>query len=329
MTSAPEKPFVAIDAMGGDYAPEAIVAGALDAAADGLPIRLVGRTEQLAPLTRGKVPIIHASEVIAMADGASAVRRKSDTSVRRTMDLVASGEACAAVSCGHTGAVLVAAVLTLGVVEGVERPAIATVVPRTDGGRLVLLDAGANVDCRPAQLASFALLGTAYAEMLGVKRPRVGLLSNGSEDGKGNEQVRLALPLLQDLPIHFVGNTEPTTALAGGADVLVCDGFVGNVLVKSLEGAVTTVVKLLGEEVRRRPSARFGAWLLSGAFGRFRGRVAWDSQGGAILLGTNGVVVVGHGCANSAAVRTAAHLAHRAATQGLIEGLRHRIQEPR
>jgi glycerol-3-phosphate acyltransferase PlsX len=261
-----------------------------------------------------------------MGDGAVAsVRRSESSSVRVAMRMVKDGRASSVVSCGNTGAVLVAALFDLGVIDGVERPAIATVLPRGDGGRLILLDAGANVDCKPEQLVCFAHLGAAHAEVLGMVRPRIGLLANGEEEGKGNVQVRATLPLLRQSGLHVVGNVEPTAAMEGACDVLVTDGYVGNILLKAAEGAVTTVVQMLKEEIRRRPSGWIGAWLLKGAFRRFRDRVAWDAHGGAVLLGTHGTVVVGHGRANASAVRHAIRLAHHAAGQGLVDAVARRL----
>jgi glycerol-3-phosphate acyltransferase PlsX len=323
---------VAVDAMGGDHGPEVIVAGAVSASRAGIPVVLVGDESRVkAALPRGvTLPVVHAPEVVGMGEAAvAAVRRKPDSSLRRAVDLVQRGEASAAVSCGNSGAVVVAAVLGLGVLDQVERPAIAAVLPRSDGGQLVLLDAGANVDCRPEQLACFAILGAAYARLLGVPDPRVGLLANGEEATKGNQQSRATLPLLQALPLRVVGNTEPHAALAGACDVLVCDGFVGNVLVKGVEAAAETVVTLLRDEIKRNPSARFGAWLTSRAFGRFRQRVAWQAYGGGLLLGTRGVVVVGHGRANAEAVHAAVKIAHQAASQGLVPGLVERLAAQR
>jgi phosphate acyltransferase len=326
------KPVV-VDAMGGDHAPAAIVAGAVAAAADGVPVLLVGDEAAIrAALPRRRaahtapIEVIHAPDSVGMGDGAVAsVRRSETSSLRVAMARVADGTASALVSCGNTGAVLVAAVVDLGVIPGVERPAIATVLPRADGGRLVLLDAGANVDCKPEQLVCFAHLGVAYAEAIGIQLPRVGLLSNGEEDGKGNAQVRAALPLLRASKLQVVGNVEPSAAMGGSCDVLVTDGFVGNVLLKAAEGAVTTVVGLLREEIRRSPTGVAGAWLLRGAFRRFRERVAWDSHGGAVLLGTRGTVVVGHGRANAEAVRQAVRLADRTGGQRLIDAIGGRL----
>lgn len=319
---------IAVDAMGGDFAPTEIVSGAVAAARDGLPVVLVGDEAQISRLLprRGAPPIIHAPHVVAMGEGAVAsVRRSEDSSLRVAIRQVRDGAASAVVSCGNTGAVLVAAMFDLGVLDGVERPAIATVLPRSDGGRLILLDAGANVDCKPEQLVRFAYLGAAYGEVLGMKHPRVGLLSNGEEEGKGNAVVRAALPLLKETRLRVVGNVEPQAAMAGGCDVLVTDGFVGNVLLKAAEGAVGTVVQLLGAEIRRRPSGLLGAWLLKGAMRRFRDRVAWDAHGGAVLLGARGTVVVGHGRANALAVKHAIGLAHRAASQPLVDAVERQL----
>jgi glycerol-3-phosphate acyltransferase PlsX len=326
--------MIAVDAMGGDDAPNAIVDGAVLAVRAGHSVLLVGDRERLEARLkrarlrgrdRARLTIEHTDVAFGMGESPASVRRLPDASVRRAMQCVANGRARAAVSCGSTGATLVSAVLDLGTLPGAERPAIATLLPRRDGGRLVLLDAGANVDCRPELLACFAQLGAAYAEVTGVKRPRVGLLANGTEEGKGNMQVRATLPLLRSLDLDVVGNVEPTGAMDGECDVLVCDGFVGNILLKAAEGAVGTVVTLLREEIRRRPSGMLGAFLLRGAFRRFRNRVAWDVQGGALLLGTNGVVVVGHGRATPDAVAAAIGLATRSADAGLVARMARRL----
>lgn len=326
---------VAVDAMGGDHAPDAIVAGAVRAAKAGSPVVLLGDGARLRSLVddelrrsfRRTLPLTieHCADAVRMDESPAAVRKRPDSSMRRSLALVREGRACAAVSCGNSGSLLVSSVLELGTLDGADRPAIATLLPRQDGGRLVLLDAGANVDCRPELLASFAQLGVAYAETLGVADPRVGLLSNGEEDAKGNVQVRATLPLLRSLDLTFVGNVEPSAAMAGACDVLVCDGFVGNVLLKAAEGAVGTVVALLKQEIRRRPSGIVGAFLLRGAFRRFRERVAWDATGGALLLGTSGVVVVGHGRANAEAVHRAVEAAARHAELGLVPAMRRRL----
>ncbi|MCO4744402.1 MAG: phosphate acyltransferase PlsX [Proteobacteria bacterium] len=318
---------VAVDAMGGDRAPESIVAGAVAAVRSGVPVILFGDQAVIRPLVPRNVDIsiVHTDDAVGMSDAAVGVRRRPDSSMRLALREVASGRARAAVTCGHTGAALVAAVLDLGVLSGVERPAVATVLPRSDGGQLVLADAGANVDCRPEQLASFAVLGAAFAESLGVESPRVGLLSNGSEPGKGNMQVRATLPLIEALPVHVVGNIEPPAAFRGECDVLVCDGFAGNIMLKSVEGAAETVLALLKAELKQHRSAQVGAWLLQRVLRKLRGKVSWESIGGGLLLGVDGVVVIGHGRSTEEAVTAAIHLAARSSEGELVDRLRERL----
>lgn len=319
---------IAVDAMGGDHAPEAVVRGAVLAVRQGIPVTLVGDTARLAPLIPDgvQVPIVHASDVVGMEESAvGAVRRRPDSSLRVALQLLADGKASAVVSCGNTGALLVGAVLTVGVLEVVERPPIATVLPRSDGGQLVLLDVGANVDCRAEQLACFALLGAAWAEVLGIESPRVGVLSNGHEHGKGNALARETLALVQELSVRGVGFVEPSSAFAGACDVLVCDGFVGNAIVKAVEGAADVVTHLLGQQIQSSLSARAGALLMKGAFEGFQRAIRWDSYGGGLLLGTKGVVVAAHGRSNEAAVAAAIDMAHRAARDGLVANLQSRL----
>lgn len=324
--SDPVRP-VAVDAMGGDNAPHAIVAGAVAAVRAGTPVMLFGDQAVIRPLIpRGvDIPVVHTDDAVGMHEPPMGVRKRPDCSMRLALREVAEGRARAAVSCGNTGAVLVASVLDLGVLAGVERPAVATVLPRSDGGQLILADAGANVDCRPEQLASFALLGAAFAESLGVESPRVGLLANGSEAGKGNMQVRATLPLLHALPLDVVGNIEPPEAFRGGCDVLVCDGFAGNILLKSVEGAAETVISLLREELKQHRSAQLGAWLLQRVLRRLRDKIAWEAIGGGLLLGVEGVVVVGHGRSTEEATEAAIHLAARSADGDLLARLRGRL----
>ncbi len=316
---------VALDAFGGDKAPDAILAGAALAVAQGVPVVLVGDADRLT----GKVPrgieVVHAPEIVGMDESASTpLRRKPKASIRRIFELVAEGSAQAAVTCGHSGAAMAAAMHVLGVIPGVDRPPLCTVVPRRDGGQLVLLDLGANVDCKPEHLAQFAVLGEAYARaVLKLERPRVGLLANGEERGKGNIQVRAAFGKLESLPLAFVGNVEPLGALRGECDVLVCDGFVGNVMLKTVEGTVEVVGHVLREELRRDPGALLGRWLLDSAFRRFRQRTTYDSVGGAVLLGVEGVAVVGHGRADARAVASALRYARNCAGSGLVASVRH------
>lgn len=314
--------------MGGDHAPDVTVRAAVQCARQGIDVILVGDAPRLRELgaDRKHISIEHAPDVVRMDEPATSVRRRPEASVRRAVELVAEGRACGVVSCGNSGALFVSALMGLRTMPGVERPGIATVLPRSDRGQLILLDAGANVDCKPELLASFATLGAAYASAMGVARPRVGLLSNGHESTKGNAAVRAALPLIEALPLEVVGNVEPTEALAGHCDVLVCDGFVGNVLLKGVEAAAETVMALWREEVERRRSARLVAALLAGAFSRFRRRVAWNAYGGGLLLGVEGVVVVGHGRASADAIDAAVRMAQRLANTGVVDAVRRRLE---
>lgn len=314
---------IALDAMGGDNAPAAIVAGACRAVRAGIPVVLVGDEAVLKPLIpKGiQVEMVHASEAIGMDESPSAaVRAKKDASIRVANRLVAEGRASAVVGFGNTGGLMAAALMELGRIEGVERPAVITTLPRSDGGQLVLLDLGANVDCRPSHLGQFAVMGHVFAQdVLHIERPRVGLLSNGEEEGKGNDQVRAAMPVLAAMPIQFVGPVEPNFALHGGCEVVVCDGFVGNIMLKSVEAAIGVAGKVLKEEILRRPDAKLGARLLRGALQRYRKRTSASGVGGAFLLGVNGTVLVGHGAADAAAVLSAIQRAHGAAQEGLTE----------
>jgi glycerol-3-phosphate acyltransferase PlsX len=325
-SAPPTAPLIALDVMGGDAAPDVMVAGGLRAHAAGLSVVLVGDNARIAPLlpTGAAIGVLHAPEALEMHDAPTAVRGRPECAPRVALRAVAQGRAAAAVSCGNTGATMVSAMLELPSVPGITRPAVAVLLPRSDGGRLILLDAGANADCRPEHLVGFAALGAAYARALGVPTPRVGVLSNGHEAGKGTALTRATLAELDAAPDAgrmIVGNMEPHAALAGGCDVLVCDGFVGNVLLKGVEAAAETVVALLKQEVARRMSARIGAALLVRSLGAARDRIAWSAQGGALLLGVRGVVVVGHGRADAAAVHAAVRLAHDAASAGLVEAV--------
>ena len=314
---------VVVDAMGGDDAPAAIVTGALLAYDDGVPVRLVGRSHALKARLDGRlIEVVHADDVVGMDESAvQAVRRSEASSLRVALAEVAQGRGSSVVSCGHTGAVLVAAMFDLGVLDGVDRPAVTTVLPRADGARLVLLDAGANVEVRPELMATFAVMGAAYAESIGIPWPRVGLLSNGSEPTKGTAAIRAAVPLIEATDVNFIGQVEPSTALEGGCDVLLADGFTGNVFLKSAEGAVQTMSQLLRAEIERNVFGWVGALLMRRTLRRLAQRVSWDAQGGGVLLGTRGTVVVGHGRANAQAVRHAIHLAHDTVRAGLVEHL--------
>lgn len=323
---------VALDAMGGDGAPEVVVRGAVDAVRAGLGVLLVGPPERLRPLIPAGVelPIEPCQGVVPMDEPrpAAAVRAQPEPSVMAAVRLVREGRASAAMSCGPTGATMAAGLLGLGRLPGAERPAIGLMLPRTDGRRLVVLDLGANVDCRPAHLLQFAQMGRAFAHALGLAEdPRVGLLSNGEEPGKGEERVREAAHLLAASGLSFVGNVEPAQAFRGACEVLVCDGFVGNIMLKTVEATAEVVTTILREEVLRRASAKAGAWLLRPALRRVRERTDYASQGGALLLGLDGVVVVGLGRSDAHAVQAALRYADRCVQEGLVERLRASLRD--
>ncbi len=316
---------IAVDAMGGDHAPGRPVDGALAAARYlGIGVDLVGRSALIrAELVRHPdaealgVSVIEAPDVIGMDEAAVfALRRKPRSSIRVAAERVRDGHAAALVSAGHTGASVVAAHAVFGMMSGVDRPALAPVVPTTSGSAL-LLDAGATVECRPQHLLQFGVMGAAYARVaMGIERPRVGLLSIGEEATKGNDLTREAHRLLQEAPLTFVGNIEARGIFAGEADVVVCDGFTGNVALKLSEGVVEMVEHLLREELQSTFSSQMGYLLSQRAFRRFRKRVDYSEYGGAPLLGITGIVIVGHGRSSVKAIRNAVAQAARFAGDG-------------
>jgi glycerol-3-phosphate acyltransferase PlsX len=312
---------IAVDAMGGDHAPVRIVDGALAAARHlGIGVDLVGRPaairEELArheDAAALDVQVIDAPDVVEMIESspAQALRRKPRASIRVAAERVARGDAAALVSAGHTGATVVAAHAAFGMLRGVDRPALAPSVP-TRHGSAVLIDAGATVECKPAYLLQFGVMGAVYARTwMGVERPRVGLLSIGEEETKGNELTREAHRLLKASRLHFVGNVEARDIFSGQADVIVCDGFTGNVALKLSEGLVEMVEDLLGEELQSTFSAQVGYLLSRRAFRRFPRRVDYSEYGGAPLMGVAGLCIVGHGRSSAKAVRNAVVMASR------------------
>lgn len=325
---------VALDAMGGDRGPEVNVEGAVTAAREfGSAVILVGVEEQLQRHlgqydTRGlPLSVRHAPEVVEMGESPStAVRRKKQSSIRIGLDLVKRGEADAFVSAGNTGAVMATALVVLGPLPGVERPAIAVVVP-TLTGRAVLLDAGANVDSKARHLVQFAIMGNVYArDFLGLPRPRVGLLSIGEEESKGNELTREAFKDLEDeASLNFVGNVEGRDVFNGTTDVIVCDGFTGNVALKISESVLDAMFHLLREELARDLRGKAGSLLLLPAFKRFKRRVDPSEYGGAPLLGVNGVCVISHGRSTGKAIKNAVRAAGECVTNKVIAHIREGI----
>ncbi len=321
---------IAVDAMGGDHAPREIVAGAVRAARDlGVEVILVGPTGRLREELRlvdapgMPVRIEEAPEVIEMAEApAMALRRKRRASVGVAVDLVRRGEADAMVSAGNTGAAMAAALLTLGRIEGIDRPAIAAVLP-TLRGRAIMLDVGANVDCRPKHLLQFAVMGSVYASrVLGIDIPRVGLLSNGAEDTKGNEVVIRAAELLRQSGLRFVGNVEGRDFFDGVADVVACDGFVGNVVLKFGEGLALGIFTLLREELSRGLLVRVGVALARPRLRALARRMDYTEYGGAPLLGVNVVCIISHGSSKAKAIRNAVALAMESVRSRIVETIR-------
>jgi glycerol-3-phosphate acyltransferase PlsX len=321
---------IALDAMGGDFAPRVPVEAALRLAREtGCTAVLVGDAPlleaELRRRARGRVPgrvgIEHTPDALAADEPPTALlREKPRASVRVACELVAQGRAQAALSAGHTGALMVAARLALGTLPGIDRPAIATPLPLRRG-MSVLLDSGANVDCKPHYLQQFALMGRVYARVVGgVAEPRTALLSNGGEPGKGNELTRQAYALLTGLP-GFVGNVEGRDLFRGKADVLVCDGFVGNLVLKTAEAADTQMRVLMKESIARSPLARLGALLLRGVFRELQRRTDYREVGGSLLLGLNGVALVCHGASNARTLFNAAQVAVRCVEGGLVQAL--------
>lgn len=321
---------IAIDAMGGDDGPGSIIDGALVAArhlqvglvlvgAAGTIERELARHPGAAALD---LRIVDTPDFIGMAESAAAaLRRKPRASIRLAADAVRDGEAAAVFSAGHTGASVMAALGAFGRLPGVDRPALATIIP-TRRQPAVLLDSGATVECRPQHLVQFAVMGAAYARIaLGVESPRVGLLSVGAEESKGNDLTRDAHQLLKGAPVNFVGNVEGRDVYAGEADVIVCDGFTGNVTLKISEGLVETVEQLLHDELSATFGTRVGYLLSRQAYRRFRKRVDSAEYGGAPLVGLNGLCIIGHGRSSAKAVRNAVAMAARFVSQGLLDKL--------
>lgn len=325
---------IAVDAMGGDHAPANIVDGAVAAARHlDVQVALVGPAAAVEAALESHpdwrslgIDVVEAPDVIGMAESpAASLRRKPRASIRVAADLVAGRQAGALFSAGSTGATVMAAYSAFGMIPGVDRPALATTIP-TRAGRTVLLDAGANAECRPQHLLQFAVMGTVYARLaLRIDRPRVGLLSIGEEATKGNDLTREAHRLLKSSPLNFIGNVEGRDVYGGAADVIVCDGFTGNVALKISEGLVETVEALLGDELRGTFSSQVGYLLSRRAFRRFRRRVDYSEYGGAPLVGVAGLAIVGHGRSSVKAVRNAIAMASRFATSDFLRKVEQEI----
>ncbi|HSB34149.1 MAG TPA: phosphate acyltransferase PlsX [Nitrospirota bacterium] len=327
---------IAVDAMGGDNAPRAVVAGAVQAAREyGAGIVLVGIEqvvrEELEKHPQAKtlpIEVRNATEVVDMLDSAATVyRRKKDSSIRVANELVKSGEADAVFSAGHTGAAMSTSLFVLGRVEGVERPAIVTFMP-TLSGTSIVLDVGANVDCKPNHLLQFAVMGEVYARyFLRNPNPKVGLLSIGEEETKGNELTKEAFKLLTETSLNFIGNVEGRDLMAGRADVIVCDGFIGNVVLKVSEAVAEAIGLFLREDIKKSPVSKLGYLLMRPAFRSLKRRVDYAEYGGAPLVGINGISIISHGRSSDRAIKNAIRVAAELAKSDVNKHIREDIEK--
>jgi glycerol-3-phosphate acyltransferase PlsX len=309
---------IALDAMGGDYAPAVNIEGAIETVSDSedLDIILVGDESTLTRELDSKrypprrISVRHASQIVRMDESTTAaIRKKKDSSIRRGIELVKKGEADAFVSAGHSGVVMATALFVLGTSAVVDRPAIAAIMP-TLKSPLVLIDAGANLLCKPQNLLQFALMGSVYCEtILGREKPRVALVSTGEEETKGNELIKEAFKLLRGADINFIGNVDGKDLFTGEVDVIVCDGFTGNVVLKTSEGLADAFIRMLKREVANLAAGRIGYLLLKPALRNFKKKTDYDEYGGAPLLGINGACIISHGRSTSKAIRNAIRVA--------------------
>ncbi|BEV35229.1 phosphate acyltransferase PlsX [Synechococcus sp. M16CYN] len=331
--------WVAVDGMGGDYAPGPILDGCLQAIKHlPLKIRFVGEQDQILAAAHdlelgpslevaraaGYLELVPSGSSVGMDDEATVVRRKRDASINVAMDLVKKGQALAVYSAGNSGAVMASAIFRLGRLKGIDRPAIGALLPTKDPDQPVLvLDVGANMDCKPTYLHQFALLGNIYSrDVLQVMQPRVGLLNIGEEDCKGNELSLKTYELLKsESRLHFAGNCEGRDVLSGEFNVVVCDGFTGNVLLKFLESVASVMLEVLRAELPRGRRGKVGSAFLYGNLQRIKKRFDHAEHGGALLLGVNGITVIGHGSSKSLSVVNALRIAHYAASHGVMENL--------
>lgn len=326
---------IVLDAMGSDKYPEPELAAALQAAkVFGEEIILVGNLDQIKPRLEAlagpnpPVRLVHAPEVIQMADkAATSARRKAQNSMAVGMELVKSGEADAFVTAGNTGGAMASALFTIGRIRGVKRPALAGIFP-VKGGRCIVADIGANAECKPEYLLQFAAMTSIYAQkVLGIEKPRVGLISNGEEAGKGNDLVKATYPLLEKSGLNFIGNIEGKELFGGNADVAITDGFTGNVLLKSSEAVAKLMTEILRAELMSSPITKVGALLAKPAFGRLKAMLDPAEVGAAPLLGIDGLVFVGHGRSDAKALVSAIRLARQAVASDLLSAMRNAIQE--
>ena len=322
---------IAIDAMGGDYGPEPIIKGCIQA----LKLRqftpiLVGKKSEILPLLpkryRDKISIVDTDDVISMSDAATDAVKRKDSTIYKAMELVKNGEADGVVSAGHSGAAMTLATLRLGRLKGVSRPALVTLMPTSKGRRSILLDVGANVDSKPEYIAEFAVMGGCYAEdMLKIDNPRIGLLANGEEESKGNEITKETYKILQGYP-GFIGNVEGGDIFNGSCDVITCDGFSGNLVLKASEGVASTISGLIKDYIRKSPVAITGALLMRKVFKLLKQEIDYAEIGGAPLIGIKGCVIVSHGKSNPKAIKNAIFQAINYIDTGVNEHIVSRLE---
>jgi len=323
---------IAIDAMGGDFGPEPIVKGTLEALKEAKfqPILVGKKDEILSLLPKGykdKILIVEADDVIDMGDAATDALKRQESSIYKAIELVRNGEADGVVSAGHSGATMTLATLRLGRLKNVLRPALVTSMPTKSGKRSILMDAGANVDCKPEHLFQFGIMGYYYAQdMFKLENPRVGLLANGEEDSKGNEVTKETFKLLEGQR-GFIGNVEGNNIFDGSCDVIVCDGFIGNLVLKASEGVASTISYFIKEYIRKSPVAITGALLMRKVFKLLKKQIDYAEIGGAPLVGIKGCAIVSHGKSNPKAIKNAIFQAIRYVNTGVNEHIENRLEE--
>ena len=323
---------IAIDAMGGDFGPEPIVKGTLEALKEKKfePILVGKKDEILSLLPKGykdKILIVEADDVIDMSDAATDALKRTESSIYKAIELVREGKADGVVSAGHSGATMSLATLRLGRLKHVLRPALVTLMPTKNGQRSVMLDVGANVDCKAEHLFQFGIMGYYYAQdMLGLAHPRVGLLANGEESSKGNEVTKETFGMLQNEK-GFIGNVEGNNIFDGSCDVIVCDGFIGNLVLKASEGVASTISFFIKEYIRKSPVAITGALLMRKVFKLLKKEIDYAEIGGAPLIGIKGCAIVSHGKSNPKAIKNAIFQAIRYVNTGVNEHIEKRLEE--
>ncbi len=323
---------IAIDAMGGDFGPEPIVKGTLDALKERkFEAILVGKKDEILSLLpkgyKDKILIVEADDVIDMGDAATDALKRKESSIYKAIELVREGKADGVVSAGHSGATMSLATLRLGRLKHVLRPALATLMPTKSGKRSILMDAGANVDCKPEHLFQFAIMGYYYAQdMLKVASPRVGLLANGEEDSKGNEVTKETFTMLNGTP-GFIGNVEGNNIFDASCDVIVCDGFIGNLVLKASEGVASTISFFIKEYIRKSPVAITGALLMRKVFKLLKKEIDYAEIGGAPLIGIKGCAIVSHGKSNPKAIKNAIFQAITYVNTGVNDHIETRLEE--